>query len=104
MRIWLPTFIFLIAIAAPILVAAYVLFGFTFAGSTLEFSGDSNAIIALYAVCGVMASFVLATIVTSIVLRFRRKSAPVPEPGPGYTSVLKMVREKQEETADYRTP
>lgn len=102
MRIWLPTFIFLLAITAPILVAAYVLFGFQFAGASFQYGGTSNGVIALYVVCGVMASFVLATIVTSIVLRFKPRKTVVPETAPVPTTVLKRSREQQDRGADYQ--
>ncbi len=103
MRVWLPTVIFLTALTAPIVVAAYVLFGINFAGgaSALDFNAGNRATLALCVLLGIMMSFVLASIVTSIALRFRRQK-PVPvDTRPVHTSVLSRRRETQEKAPDY---
>lgn len=103
MRVWLPTVIFLTALTAPVVVAAYVLFGINFTGATpaLYFSAGNRATIALCVLLGIMMSFILASIVTSIVLRFRRqKPAPV-DTRPVHTSVLAKRRENREKAPDY---
>lgn len=103
MRVWLPTVIFLTALTAPIVVAAYVLFGMSFAGGTsaLYFSAGNRATIALCVLLGVMMSFVLASIVASIALRFRRQKPALVDTGPVHTSVLSRRRENQEKAPDY---
>lgn len=103
MRVWLPTVIFLTALTAPIVVAAYVLFGINYIGSAsaLDFTGGSQATIALCVLLGIMMSFILASIVTSIALRFRRKKQPPVDTRPVHTSVLSKRRENQEKAPDY---
>ncbi len=103
MRVWLPTVIFLTALTAPIVVAAYVLFGISFAGGTsaLYFSAGNRVTLALCVLLGIMMSFVLASIVTSIALRFRRKKPAPVDTRPVHTSVLAKHRENQEKTPNY---
>jgi hypothetical protein len=103
MRVWLPTVIFLTALAAPIVVAAYVLFGVNFTGGTsaLYFSAGNRATLVLCVLVGIMMSFVFASIVTSIVLRFRRAKPAPADTRPVHTSVLAKRRENQEKVPDY---
>lgn len=103
MRVWLPTVIFLTALTAPIVVAGYVLFGLNIAGdaNALEFSAGNQATVALCVLLGVMMSFVLASIVTSVALRFRRKKPAPVDTRPVHTSVLARHQDKHEATPDY---
>lgn len=79
MRGWIPFVVFLTAITAPLVVAANVLFGVQVStGSSWQVNAADPTTIALSVLVGVMMSFILAAIASSIVLRFRRKAPEEP--------------------------